>query len=62
MRPVLGKQFEFAGIDEPGFEAGSIIPYPNPLNGNRISFRCTGKFENSAETGNFSVSIHNLTG
>jgi hypothetical protein len=62
MRPVLGKQFEFAGIDEPGFETGSIIAYPNPLNGNRISFRCSGKFENAAETGNFSISIHNLTG
>lgn len=62
MRPVLGKQFEFAGIQDPTVEDGSIVPYPNPLNGNRISFKCTGKYENSAETGNFSVSMHNLTG
>jgi hypothetical protein len=62
MRPVLGKQFEFAGIEEPAPEAGSIIPYPNPANGNRISFKCSGKFENTAETGNSIVSIYNLTG
>jgi hypothetical protein len=62
MRPVLGKQFEFAGIDERRFETGSIIPYPNPVNGNRISFRCTGKFENTVQTCNYSVSIYNLTG
>lgn len=62
MRPLLGKQFEFAGIDETVTETGSIIPYPNPLNGNRISFRCTGKFENSAESGNYIVSIYSITG
>jgi hypothetical protein len=62
MRPVMGKQFEFAGINENGTEAGSIVPYPNPLNGNQISFKCTGRFEKIAETGNSSVSIHNLTG
>jgi hypothetical protein len=62
MRPVLGKKFEFAGIEEPTAEAGSIIPYPNPLNGNMINFKCTGKFENSAETGNFMVTLYNFTG
>jgi hypothetical protein len=62
MRPVLGKQFEFEGVDEPGLKTGSIIAYPNPLNGNRINFRCSGKFENSSKTGNYSVSIYNLTG
>jgi hypothetical protein len=62
MRPVLGEQFEFAGVDEPGFNAGSIIPYPNPLNGNRIHFKCSGKYENTIETGNFSISIHSLPG
>jgi hypothetical protein len=62
MRPVLGKQFEFAGIEEPAPVAGSIIPYPNPINGNRIGFKCTGKYENSTETASFSVSIYNLTG
>jgi hypothetical protein len=62
MRPVLGKQFEFAGIEEPAPVAGSITPYPNPINGNRIGFKCTGKYENSAETAGFSVSIYNLTG
>jgi hypothetical protein len=62
MRPVLGKAFQVSGVDDPGYEASSIIPYPNPLNGNRINFRCTGKYENAAETGKFSISIHNLPG
>ncbi|MCK9398492.1 MAG: T9SS type A sorting domain-containing protein [Bacteroidales bacterium] len=62
MRPVLGKAFQVSGLDEPTYDAGSIIPYPNPLNGSRINFRCTGKYENTTETGNFSVSIHSLPG
>lgn len=62
MRPVLGKAFQVSGIDDPGYEASSIIPYPNPLNGNRINFRCTGKYENAAETDKFSVAIHSLPG
>jgi hypothetical protein len=62
MRPVLGKAFEVSGVDDHRNEVASIIPYPNPLNGNRINFRCTGKYINSAETGNFSVSIFNLPG
>jgi hypothetical protein len=58
----LGKQFEFAGVDETGYSAGSIMAFPNPLNGNRINFRCSGKFDNTAITGNYSVFIFNLTG
>lgn len=62
IRPLLGKPFEISGVDEHAAAAGSITPYPNPLNGNRISFRCTGKYENTFVTDRFRVSIHSLPG
>jgi hypothetical protein len=62
MRPMLGKKFEISGIDEPQVAKGTITPYPNPLNGNRISFRATGIYENSSLTEHYKVTIHNILG
>jgi hypothetical protein len=62
MRPLLGKPVEFSGIKEPVYNAGSISPYPNPLNSNRINFRCTGIYENTSTTGGFRVLVNNLLG
>lgn len=62
MRPVLGKKFSPTGIDDAIETAGSITPYPNPLNSNRISFKCTGAYENPTLTFPYRVSIHSLLG
>jgi hypothetical protein len=62
IRPMLGKPFQVSGVGEAQNEPGSIMPYPNPLNGSRISFRCTGKYENIHERSGYRVSIHSLPG
>jgi hypothetical protein len=62
MRPMLGKPFDFSSVDELQETAGSITPYPNPLTGNLIRFRCTGIYEDQALTGKYSISIMNLPG
>jgi hypothetical protein len=62
MRPLLGKPFQISGIDEKQEISSALTPYPNPLNGNMISFRCTGKYADPAITGNFIIQVYNLTG
>ncbi|NTV83109.1 MAG: T9SS type A sorting domain-containing protein [Bacteroidales bacterium] len=62
MRPVLGKKFSLTGLEENPESAGAIVPYPNPLNGNRIMFKCTGIYENKALTNGFRVSINSILG
>ena len=62
MRPLLGKAFSPSGVGDNPSDAGSIIPYPNPLNGNQVGFKCTGIYENSSVTDHFIVSMHNLLG
>jgi len=63
MRPVLGKAFEISGVnDDPEVPASSLTIYPNPLNGNKINFRCEGKFSLPTLTNEFTVEIHNLAG
>jgi len=42
--------------------AGSIVPYPNPLNGRQVNFRCTGIYESSAITNHCNVFLHNILG
>jgi len=62
MRPLLGKKFQVSGLDDPGLAAGSITPYPNPLNGNIISFRCEGKYAEQAIIEDYLVEIHSISG
>ena len=62
MRPLLGKEFSISGIADQELIKGSIIPYPNPVNGNDISFKCTGIYENEALTGHYQVSVHSILG
>lgn len=62
MRPMLGKAFDYSGIDEVPVAAGTITPYPNPLNGNLIRFKCTGIFEDPSLTNDLRISIFNLPG
>ena len=62
MRPLLGKQFEMMGTEEHEMNAGTIVPYPNPLNGRNISFKCTGKYEDTYNTSGLIVTIFNLLG
>jgi hypothetical protein len=62
MRPMLGKPFDISGVEENTISAGAITPYPNPLNGNLIRFRGTGKYEDPLSTNDFRVSILNLPG
>jgi len=62
MRPLLGKAFQISGVEEPVNVAGSITPYPNPLNGSQISFRCTGKYADIAITERYRVSVHSIHG
>jgi len=62
MRPMLGVPFDYSGVDEPGTVAGTIIPYPNPLNGSRLSFRCSGVYEDVSLTNEFRVSVYSLPG
>ena len=62
MRPLLGKEFEISGIDDHAENNGSISPYPNPIRGNQLSFKCTGIYENSVMTNRYMVSIHSILG
>jgi hypothetical protein len=62
MRPLLGKQFQFSGMEERFAGQGSITPYPNPSSGSKISFKCTGIYEYPFMTEGFFVSIHNILG
>jgi hypothetical protein len=62
MRPVLGKQFDMSDVEEHAKENGTITPYPNPLQGSRLRFNCTGIYSNSSATGDLTVTIHNLLG
>jgi hypothetical protein len=62
MRPMLGDPFQVSDVEEYGYEKGLITPYPNPLNGNRINFRCMGRYEDVLSTAGFSFAIHNLQG
>lgn len=62
MRPMLGKAFEMSDIGEDRELAGSIIPYPNPLRGDRISFRVSGIYEATAATSRLEVSVFSMLG
>jgi hypothetical protein len=62
MRPMLGKKFQTSGTGEPLQQASAIIPYPNPLRSNQISFRCTGEYINERITERFSVLLLNILG
>jgi hypothetical protein len=62
MRPLLGKKFEISGLDENPVSAGTIVAYPNPLNSNRISLKCTGVYENPFVTEKFHLFLHNILG
>jgi hypothetical protein len=62
MRPMLGKAFSPSGTGESEIAAGTITPFPNPLHGSRISFRCTGVFEDAYLTDQFIISIHSILG
>jgi hypothetical protein len=61
MRPLLGKKFDLTGIDDVQEETGSIIPYPNPLSGDLLSFQVTGKYRQS-DPGSLKLSIYNMLG
>ncbi len=62
MRPMLGKYFDFSGVDEEFSSQGTITPYPNPMSGSLISFRCSGIYEDPSTTADFQISILNLPG
>jgi hypothetical protein len=63
MRPMLGKSFELLGTEEHSkVEEGTIIPFPNPLGGSTIGFKCTGKYQDSRATENLTVTIYSMLG
>ncbi len=62
MRPLLGDAFQVSDVNEYDSGDGSITPYPNPLNGSRINFRCSGKYEDGSKTDGFRVTVHSLPG
>ena len=62
MRPLLGKKFEILGTEEPQIAESQIVPYPNPLDGSHINFRCSGKYAESSATNDLLVSIFNMMG
>ncbi len=62
MRPMLGKAFTLSGVDEPAVAKGSITPYPNPVAGDVIRFKCTGVFEDRARTEKYTISLLTLPG
>lgn len=63
MRPMLGKPFELLGTGEHAkVEEGTIIPFPNPLNGSSIGFKCTGKYQENRATENLTVTIYSMLG
>lgn len=62
MRPMLGDKFEMIGVDENEVEEGSILPYPNPLDGSRIGFRCSGRYLENDATERLTVSIFGVPG
>jgi hypothetical protein len=62
MRPLLGDAFQVSGLNENDNREGSITAYPNPLNGSRINFRCSGKYEDGSKTEGFFVTVHSLPG
>lgn len=63
MRPILGKAFEISGVDDEMTSGESlIVPYPNPLDGSRINFRCSGKYADATLTRDLTVSIFTIQG
>ena len=62
MRPMLGDKFEMIGVDENEVPEGSILPYPNPLDGSRIGFRCSGRYLENDATERLTVSIFGIPG
>jgi hypothetical protein len=62
MRPMLGDKFEMIGVDENEVAEGSILPYPNPLDGSRIGFRCSGRYLENDATERLTVSIFGVPG
>jgi hypothetical protein len=62
IRPLLGKPFQISGVENPEAGINSIVPYPNPVKGDRISFRCSGEYANLADDSGFTVTIRSLTG
>ncbi len=62
IRPVLGKQFQWAGTGEGLTMEGSITPYPNPLNNNQLRFNTTGMFTDPRQTEDLRVRVSNLLG
>jgi hypothetical protein len=41
---------------------GSVVPFPNPLNGSKLMFRCSGKYENSLINDHFTISVRSILG
>jgi hypothetical protein len=62
MRPMLGKAFELSGVDDPVTAGAAIVPYPNPLNGRQINFRCSGKYMEETQTRDLTVAIFSIQG
>ncbi len=62
MRPMLGKAFNPNGINEVAGITNDIQVYPNPLNGNQLHFRMSGKYRESGSTNDLMVEIYNLLG
>jgi hypothetical protein len=62
MRPLLGKAFEMSGVGEPEAPEALIVPYPNPLHGRWINFRCSGKYADESKTHDLIVSIYSIHG
>jgi hypothetical protein len=62
MRPMLGKAFELSGVDDPVTAGANIVPYPNPLNGRQINFRCSGKYMEETQTRDLTVAIFSIQG
>lgn len=62
MRPMLGKPFDFSGIGEDKQAEGSIKPYPNPLQGSRLQFTCSGIYTDPSSTAGYTVSLQSISG
>jgi len=62
MRPILGDRFEVMGTDEPVPGSDLITPYPNPLDGNLLKFKCTGRFQAEEDTRDLLISVYSILG
>ena len=61
MRPLLGKEFDIIGIDEPPGATRGFTLYPNPMNGQTLRIDLGGPLVHVARE-RLMLSIYNIVG